>query len=81
MTRKIPQLGELEEKLGLSSTSLEFARQLDEDDRLSNIRDDFSLPGASVGQIYFGAHALGPIPKAATRLLQEELQTWAEEWV
>ena len=79
MTRKIAQLGQLEERFRLSSTSLDFARRLDEEDRLSAFREDFELPGAKEGQIYFGAHALGPMPKATPRRIQEELETWTKE--
>lgn len=77
-TRCIPQLAELRDQTRLSLDSLEFARYLDERDELSFMREQYEIPGKDEGEIYFNAHALGPMPKAVPQVLAEEVESWRE---
>ena len=66
-------LREVEQESGISRDSPDFAAYLDEHDSLASFRDQFNVPK----DIYFGAHALGPAPKKALELLQQEADAWA----
>jgi kynureninase len=61
------------------STDENFARQLDAADPLSQFREKFHLPHGKDGKplIYFAGNSLGPMPKAARQIVEEELDNWA----
>ncbi len=57
----------------------EFARKLDEDDKLSRYREEFIFPkvnGKDV--IYFVGNSLGLQPKSAKKYVDEIMKDWAE---
>src|SRR5213596_4139875 len=56
-----------------------FARQLDAEDLLRGFREKFFLPLGNNGKpvIYFSGNSLGPMPKAARQIVEEELDNWA----
>ncbi len=56
-----------------------FARNLDAADPLSHYRDSFHIPRRADGQpvIYFCGNSLGLQPKAARKLVEQELDDWA----
>lgn len=56
-----------------------FARQLDAEDPLRHFRDKFHLPPGPEGQplIYLAGNSLGLMPKAARKIVEEELDDWA----
>ncbi|HEY8519783.1 MAG TPA: kynureninase [Gammaproteobacteria bacterium] len=62
--------------------SLDCARALDADDELGAFRRRFALPrdGART-LVYLCGHSLGLMPKEAPRLVQRELDRWAERGV
>jgi len=56
----------------------DFAKRLDERDPLAHFRDRFAIPernGAPV--LYVNGNSLGLMPKAARRLVEDELDDWA----
>src|SRR5256884_4116856 len=57
----------------------DVARQLDAEDPLRGFREKFSLPLGNNAKpvIYFAGNSLGPMPKAARQILEEELDNWA----
>src|SRR5512142_545123 len=57
-----------------------FAKQLDTNDSLRQFRDKFYLPLGKEGKplIYFAGNSLGPMPKSARRVVEEELDSWAK---
>src|SRR3954471_1290348 len=57
-----------------------FARQLDADDPLRSFREKFHLPLGQDGQplIYFAGNSLGLMPKSARKIVEQELDGWAE---
>src|SRR3954469_5533163 len=57
----------------------DFARQLDAEDSLHDIREKFSLPLGKDGKpvIYFAGNSLGLMPKSARQIVEEELDNWA----
>jgi kynureninase len=59
--------------------SLEYARQLDNEDELKRFREKFIIPKVN-GQdsVYFTANSLGLQPKKTKDYLQEQLDVWAE---
>jgi kynureninase len=59
--------------------SLDYARQLDNEDQLKGFRNKFLIPKVN-GQeaVYFTANSLGLQPKATKDYLQEQLDVWAE---
>jgi kynureninase len=61
------------------SADEEYALQLDADDPLRHFRDKFHLPLAKDGKpsIYFAGNSLGLMPKAARRIVEQELDDWA----
>jgi kynureninase len=61
------------------STDENFARQLDAADPLRQFREKFYLPHGKDGKplIYFAGNSLGPMPKAARQIVEEELDNWA----
>jgi kynureninase len=58
----------------------QFALQLDADDSLRHFREKFYLPLGKDGKplIYFAGNSLGPMPKAARSIVEEELDNWAK---
>src|SRR5437762_3674110 len=61
------------------SAEEDFARQLDAEDPLRDLRDKFYLPLGKDGKpvIYFAGNSLGLMPKAARKIVEEELDNWA----
>lgn len=58
--------------------SLEFARNLDENDSLKAFRDQFRIPQKNGRDcIYFTGNSLGLQPKETKNYIQEELEGWA----
>src|SRR5213083_3809825 len=57
-----------------------FARDIDAQDPLRDFRDCFHLPLGKDGKplIYFAGNSLGPMPKSARQILDEELDNWAK---
>src|SRR4051812_46271141 len=60
-----------------------FARQMDAEDPLRSFREKFHLPLGQNGQplIYFAGNSLGLMPKSARKLVEQELDDWAERGV
>jgi kynureninase len=58
----------------------EFALRLDAEDPLRSFRDRFHLPLAKNGQplIYFAGNSLGLMPKSARKIVEQELEDWAQ---
>ncbi|MBS0417655.1 MAG: kynureninase [Proteobacteria bacterium] len=59
--------------------TLEYARACDEADELRSFRDEFAVPTNAAGQqqLYLCGHSLGLMPRAARRLVDQELDDWA----
>src|SRR6266699_6971229 len=57
-----------------------FANQLDAEDPLRDFRNKFHLPLGKDGKplIYFAGNSLGLMPKAARKIVAQELDNWAE---
>jgi kynureninase len=57
-----------------------FAREMDAQDPLRDFRDCFHLPLGQDGKplIYFAGNSLGPMPKLARQVVEEELDNWAK---
>src|SRR4029077_4649831 len=62
------------------SADEDFARQLDAEDPLRHFRERFHLPlGADCKPlIYLGGNSLGPMPRAARQIVDQELDDWAK---
>ncbi|MGH8140089.1 MAG: kynureninase [Steroidobacteraceae bacterium] len=60
--------------------TLDYARSRDEADPLLGFRERFALPGGPSGQplVYLCGHSLGLMPLGARRILEQELDDWAE---
>ncbi|HKS57962.1 MAG TPA: kynureninase [Steroidobacteraceae bacterium] len=60
-----------------------FAEQQDRADPLAQMRDAFRIPARADGteHVYFCGHSLGLQPKAVGRVVQEELDSWAQRAV
>jgi kynureninase len=60
-----------------------FAEQLDRADALAKFRDAFHIPRRADGSehVYFCGHSLGLQPKAVGKVVQEELDSWAQRAV
>ena len=60
-----------------------FAEQQDRADPLAKMRDAFFIPRRADGteHVYFCGHSLGLQPKAVGRMVQEELDSWAQRAV
>jgi kynureninase len=58
----------------------DFARQLDAEDPLRQYREKFDLPLGKHDKpvIYFAGNSLGPMPKSARQVVEEELDNWAK---
>jgi kynureninase len=57
-----------------------FAWETDAQDPLRDFREHFYLPVGKDGKplIYFAGNSLGPMPKSARQVVEEELNNWAE---
>jgi kynureninase len=57
-----------------------FAREMDAQDPLRDFREHFYLPVGKDGKplIYFAGNSLGPMPKSARQIVEEELDNWAK---
>src|SRR6266404_5007418 len=62
------------------SADQDFAREMDAQDPLRGFREHFHLPVGKDGKplIYFAGNSLGLMPKAARRIVEEELDNWAK---
>ncbi|MEY2489353.1 MAG: kynureninase [Verrucomicrobiota bacterium] len=62
------------------SADEEFARQLDAKDSLRTFREKFHLPLGADGKplIYLAGNSLGLMPKAARKIVEQELDDWAK---
>jgi kynureninase len=60
-----------------------YAEERDRADPLRTFRDEFHLPVDAAGRplVYFAGHSLGLQPKAAARLIGEELDEWSRRGV
>ena len=60
--------------------SLEFAKKLDQQDPIADIRQEFSIPKDANGkeEIYLCGNSLGLQPKLAAEYVKRELNQWAE---
>lgn len=58
--------------------SLQGAKELDGEDKLYNLRNEFHYPLTESGDkaLYFAGHSLGLMPKRAEEYIQEELNAW-----
>jgi kynureninase len=65
------------------SADEDFARQLDADDPLRHFREKFHLPLGADGKpfIYFAGNSLGLMPRAARKIVEQELDDWAKRAV
>src|SRR5436853_4264322 len=61
------------------SADEDFAKQLDTEDPVRGFREKFHLPLGKDGKalIYFAGNSLGLMPKAARRIVEQELDDWA----
>lgn len=59
--------------------SLAFAKQLDSQDSLATLRNQFHIPTDKNGKewLYFTGNSLGLQPKSTEKYIQQELQDWA----
>src|SRR6059058_2246775 len=57
----------------------DFASQLDAEDPMRNFREKFHLPLGADGKpfFYFAGNSLGLMPKAARKVVEQELDDWA----
>src|SRR3989440_10057044 len=57
-----------------------FALRLDAEDSLRSFRKKFHLPAGENGQplIYFAGNSLGLMPKSARKIVEQELDDWAQ---
>src|SRR5437762_184274 len=62
------------------SADEDFAQELDAEDPLRHFRERFHLPLGKDGKplIYFAGNSLGLMPRAARKIVEQELDNWAE---
>ena len=60
--------------------NLAYAKQLDKEDKLSHLREQFHIPKDKNGKdwLYFTGNSLGLQPKATQQYIQQELDDWAK---
>ena len=60
--------------------SLDYAQQLDKEDKLSYLREQFHIPTDAKGNpwLYFTGNSLGLQPKQTQQYIQQELDDWAK---
>ena len=66
--------------LMIYQNSLDFAQQLDREDPLAHLRQEFHIPRDQNGNdwIYFTGNSLGLQPKLTQKYIQQELDDWAK---
>jgi len=59
--------------------SLDFAKQLDQEDPISYLRNEFHIPRDKEGKewLYFTGNSLGLQPKITSKYIEQELDDWA----
>ena len=59
--------------------SLDFAKQLDQEDPISYLRNEFHIPRDKHGKewLYFTGNSLGLQPKITSKYIEQELDDWA----
>ena len=59
--------------------SLDFAKQLDQEDPISYLRNEFHIPRDKKGKewLYFTGNSLGLQPKITSKYIEQELHDWA----
>ena len=59
--------------------SLDFAKQLDQEDPISYLRNEFHIPRDKKGKewLYFTGNSLGLQPKITSKYIEQELDDWA----
>ncbi|CAG8649317.1 10520_t:CDS:2, partial [Scutellospora calospora] len=80
----------LASKAKLDPLSVEFSQHRDEHDKLKYLREEYNIPKAgdiamsnvaslnpNEPSIYFCGNSLGPMPKRARELVNQELDVWA----
>lgn len=76
----LTRLQEFAKQQSLSLESLEFATYLDTLPEFHSLRSEFQIPSvAGRPSIYMVGNSLGPQPKDAARMLQEELEVWGRD--
>ncbi|WP_024768983.1 kynureninase [Aquimarina macrocephali] len=62
-----------------SKASLEYAKELDQKDKIAQYRDQFHIPKDDNGKdwIYMCGNSLGLQPKTTQKYIQQELEDWA----
>src|SRR5205809_6309577 len=65
------------------SADEDFAQKLDAEDPLRHFRERFHLPLGKDGKplIYFAGNSLGLMPRAARKIVEQELDVWAKRAV
>jgi kynureninase len=59
--------------------TLEYAKQLDQQDKLRHFRDQFHIPAVNGKEsVYFNGNSLGLQPKKAKDYINQELEDWAQ---
>ncbi|XP_078492642.1 kynureninase-like isoform X2 [Ciona intestinalis] len=79
-------LAEFAQQQGVQTTDKEFAKFLDEQDKIAHLRDDFILPSTMHDEaiqlndiIYLMGHSLGLQPKRTKQLINQSLNSWASK--
>ncbi|MGG6230386.1 kynureninase [Tenacibaculum sp. SDUM215027] len=64
----------------MHKTTLDYAQQLDKEDKLAHVRDRFHIPKDKDGNdwLYFTGNSLGLQPKQTQQYIQQELDDWAK---
>ena len=59
--------------------SLDYAKQLDQEDPISYLRNEFHIPRGKHGKewLYFTGNSLGLQPKITSKYIDQELDDWA----
>lgn len=72
----------LSSRNGFPLTSIEFARALDRDDPVSDLKSRFLLPKKDGKEVvYFVGNSLGPQPVDCLKFLERELASWSSRGV
>ncbi len=64
----------------MQKNTLDYAKQLDQEDPLAHIRQEFHIPKDESGKewLYFTGNSLGLQPKTTQEYIQQELDDWAK---
>ena len=59
--------------------TLEYAKQLDNEDKINHLRNEFHIPKDKKGNewIYMCGNSLGLQPKSTKEYINQELEDWA----